>query len=124
MTPMTRISPGPRFGRERGRAGLLDTKSNGIINAMVTTMDSAGRVVLPKAARERADLKPGVAIEVRVIDGRIELEPAAARVTVGKHGGFWVATPVEGVPALAHDEVETTIDAVRLRSVPTNRSAD
>lgn len=89
---------------------------------MITTMDSAGRVVLPKAARERAELRPGAEIEVRVIDGRIELEPAAARVTIAKHGGFWVATPAAGVPVLTEDEVETTIDAVRLRAVPTART--
>jgi AbrB family looped-hinge helix DNA binding protein len=87
-------------------------------------MDSAGRIVLPKAARDRADLKPGAAIEVRVIDGRIELEPATARVTLGKQGGFWVATPVENMPVLTQDQVETTIDAIRLRSVPTNRAED
>jgi AbrB family looped-hinge helix DNA binding protein len=91
---------------------------------MVTTMDSAGRIVLPKAARDRADLKPGAEIEVRVIDGRIELEPATARVTIGKHGGFWVATPAEGVPNLTADEVETTIDAVRLRSLSAARTGD
>lgn len=95
-----------------------------MINAMITTMDSAGRVVLPKAARDRAELKPGIEIEVRVVDGRIELEPATARVTVGKQGGFWVVTPVEDVPALTQDVVATTIDAVRLRSVPTNRAED
>ncbi len=91
---------------------------------MITTMDSAGRVVLPKAARDRADLRPGVAIEVRVVDGRIELEPAAARVTVGKHGGFWVATPVDDVPTLSQDEAEATLDAVRLSSLPATRMAD
>jgi len=91
---------------------------------MIITMDSAGRVVLPKAARDRAELKPGVAIEVRVVDGRIELEPATARVTVGKQGGFWVATPVEDVPVLAQEVVATTIDAVRRRSLPTDRTED
>lgn len=89
---------------------------------MVTTMDAAGRIVLPKAARDRADLKPGVEIEVRVVDGRIELEPATARVTVEKQGGFWVATPVEEVPVLTQGVVAATIDTVRLRSVPTGRA--
>lgn len=91
---------------------------------MITTMDSAGRVVLPKAARERAELRPGAEIEVRVVDGRIELEPAAARVTVAQHGGFWVATPVAAVPALAQDEVESTADALRLRALPSAGTND
>ena len=101
---------------------MIDTTYNGVVSTMITTMDSAGRVVLPKAARERAELRPGAEIEVRVVDGRIELEPAAARVTIGKQGGFWVATPAESVPVLTQDEVEATVDAVRLRAVPAARS--
>lgn len=40
-------------------------------------MDAAGRLVLPKAVRERAQLSPGVPIEVRVVDGHVELVAAA-----------------------------------------------
>jgi AbrB family looped-hinge helix DNA binding protein len=86
---------------------------NGKINAMTTTMDSAGRVVLPKAARERAGLVAGMPLEVRVVDGRVEIEPAAARVTVEKKGGVWVATPVEDVPVLRQEDVDRTQDDVR-----------
>jgi AbrB family looped-hinge helix DNA binding protein len=77
-------------------------------------MDHAGRLVLPKSARERAGLVPGTPLDVRVIDGRIEIEPAAARVTLEKRSGFWVATPAPGVPALTQDEVDRTIDEVRV----------
>jgi AbrB family looped-hinge helix DNA binding protein len=91
---------------------------------MITTMDGAGRVVLPKAARERAELSPGVAIEVRVVDGRIELEPARARVTIEKHGGLWVAAPADDVPVLTQDQVDNTMDAVRLRSTHAARPDD
>jgi AbrB family looped-hinge helix DNA binding protein len=81
---------------------------------MITTMDSAGRVVLPKAARRRAQLTPGAPIEVRVVDGRIELEPAPARVKIEKRGRFWVATPLDRPPVLTHDEVEATTEALRV----------
>lgn len=89
---------------------------------MTTTMDSAGRVVLPKAARERAGIRPGAELEVRVIDGRIELEPAPARVTIEQQDGFWVAVPAEVGPVLTHDDVEATVDAIRLRSLPAVRT--
>lgn len=36
---------------------------------MKTTIDKAGRVVIPAALRERAGLAPGVQIEVRIGDG-------------------------------------------------------
>lgn len=87
--------------------------NNGIIYGVTTTIDQAGRLVLPKAARERARLVPGMPLEVRVVDGRIEIEPAPARVTVEKRGGFWVAQPVEPVPVLTHDAVERTIEELR-----------
>ena len=85
-------------------------------------MDSAGRVVLPKAARERAGLRPGAELEVRVIDGRIELEPARAPVTIEKRGGFWVAVPAERGPVLTHEDVEATVDEIRRRSMPATRT--
>ena len=79
-------------------------------------MDAAGRLVLPKAVRERAQLAPGVPIEVRVVDGRVELEPAYARMQVEKRGGFWVAEPVQPLPVLTQDEVDATLDALRVPS--------
>lgn len=85
----------------------------GINHGMITTIDQAGRLVLPKAARERARLVPGMPLDVRVVDGRIEIEPAPARVTMEKRGGFWVARPVEPVPMLTHDTVERTIEELR-----------
>ena len=69
--------------------------------------------MLPKAARERARLVPGMPLEVRVVDGRIEIEPAPARVTVEKRGGFWVAQPVDAVPTLTQETVERTIEELR-----------
>lgn len=81
-------------------------------------MDSAGRLVLPKAARERAGLVAGIPLEVRVVDGRIEIEPATARVTVEKKGGFWVATPLESLPTLRQEDVDRTIDELRAPSDP------
>ena len=80
---------------------------------MITTIDHAGRLVLPKAARQRARLVPGMPLEVRVVDGRIEIEPAPARVTVEKRGGFWVAQPVDAVPTLTQDAVDRTIEELR-----------
>lgn len=80
---------------------------------MITTIDHAGRLVLPKAARERARLVPGMPLDVRVVDGRIEIEPAPARVTVEKRGGFWVAQPVDAVPTLTQESVDRVIEDIR-----------
>lgn len=54
---------------------------------MTTTIDKAGRVVIPAAARERAGLQPGAVLRVSVDDTGIRLERVArgpALVRVGK----------------------------------------
>ena len=43
-------------------------------------MDSAGRVVIPKALRDRLGLEQGKVVEIRERDGRIEIEPASTPV--------------------------------------------
>ena len=78
-------------------------------------MDRAGRLVLPRAIRERAQLTPGAPLEVRVVDGRVEIEPAYAEVRIEKKGGLWVATPTEPGPVLTQEQVDATLDAIRTR---------
>ena len=88
---------------------------------MITTMDAAGRVVLPKAVRERAQLTPGAPLEVQFVDGRIEIEPACAAVTIEKSGGLWVAAPSEPVPTLTQAEVNATVEELRVPRSDTAR---
>ena len=52
------------------------------ISTMKTTIDSAGRLVVPKAIRQEAKLKPGVALEIAFRDGRIEIEPTPRNVQI------------------------------------------
>ena len=77
-------------------------------------MDAAGRLVLPKAIRERAQLRPGAPLEVRVVDGRIEIEPVVAAVRLTRTDGFWVAAPAEEVPVLSQAEVDATLERLRV----------
>lgn len=53
-------------------------------------------------------------IDVRAVDGRIEIEPAAAQVTVELRDGLWVTTPAEPVPALTQALVDEVTDALRV----------
>ena len=59
--------------------GLLPTIPHGILFAMnaTVTMDVAGRLVLPKAVRERLHLRAGSKLNVEIIADKIELTPAA-----------------------------------------------
>jgi AbrB family looped-hinge helix DNA binding protein len=58
---------------------------------MTATIDSAGRVVIPKALRDRAGLTPGTQIDFSFHDGTVEIRPCLAAdedVTWEEHGGI------------------------------------
>ena len=80
---------------------------------MITTIDSAGRIVIPKALRDRLGLGPGEAIDVREREGRIETAPAPTpmRLRRGKHGV--AAVPKSKLPPLTDDLVRDTLERTR-----------
>ena len=73
---------------------------------MTVTMDSAGRLIIPKEVRREAQLKPGAPLEIRVREGHIEIEPAPLEVVLKKRGRLLTAVPQEAVPPLTLDTVE------------------
>ena len=68
-------------------------------------------MVLPKAIREEADLRPGEPLDVTFRDGRIEIEPVPREVRISAHDGFMVAEPVGPFEILR----EKTVRKVRER---------
>jgi AbrB family looped-hinge helix DNA binding protein len=82
---------------------------------MKTTMDRAGRLVLPKAIRREARIEAGAELEVRVRDGRIEIEPVPLEVEIRKRGRLTVAVPRRPVPPLTAEDVAATLASVRRR---------
>lgn len=79
---------------------------------MKTTIDAAGRLVIPKKIREAAGLEPGMTLDVRYQDGRIEIEPASVRIKLVREGQFLVAVPCEDVPPLRSEDVEQIREAI------------
>lgn len=80
---------------------------------MKTTIDAAGRVVVPRKIRDAAQLEPGSELEVRLENGAIILEPAPAPVQLKRRGSLLVAQrDGEGEP-LTQQTVNTTLHAVR-----------
>lgn len=80
---------------------------------MKTTIDAAGRLVIPKEIRREAGLKPGTRLEVRYRDGRIEIEPAPLPVKFVRKGRWLVAVPKVKLPPMPADMVRQTRDALR-----------
>lgn len=76
-------------------------------------MDAAGRLVIPKKIRHEAGIQPGVPLEVRVRDGRIEIEPEPMKVRFVREGRLLVAYPLEDTPPMDAEIVDATLEAVR-----------
>ncbi len=80
---------------------------------MKSSIDSAGRIVIPKALRQALDLKPGQPLEIRAGDGRLEIEVAPTQVKLLKRGKGVVAVPATTLPKLTADQVRETIERIR-----------
>jgi AbrB family looped-hinge helix DNA binding protein len=82
---------------------------------MRTTIDKAGRVVIPAAVRERAGFSPGTALEVTVDELGIRLERMAAGPRLVKVGRRLVARPTVAA------DVRPSIDVAALVEEERNR---
>jgi len=80
---------------------------------MITTMDSAGRLVIPREIRREAGLEPDTPLDVRWRDGVIEIEPQPLAVKLQKRGRLTVAMPQATVSRLTGAAIERTRRAVR-----------
>ena len=75
---------------------------------MKTSIDAAGRLVIPKEIRRQADLKPGVPLDVRWRDGHVEIEPLPLPVKLVRKGTLLVAVPQQDIDPLDRNTVEKT----------------
>jgi AbrB family looped-hinge helix DNA binding protein len=80
---------------------------------MRSTIDTAGRIVVPKAMRERLGLTGGRAIEIRERDGRLEIEPVPVAMKLVRRRKGLVAVPARKLPPLTDDMVRETIERSR-----------
>lgn len=79
-------------------------------------IDSSGRLVIPKPIRDAAGILPGAPLDVRLREGRIEIEPASLEIEVGAGSdGLPIAVAKDLPPRLAERTVRQTLEAVRQR---------
>jgi AbrB family looped-hinge helix DNA binding protein len=67
---------------------------------MRTTIDAAGRLVVPKPLREELGFSAGTEVEVTAVDGHLEVAvPSRIRVEHGPHGVRFAADTDERLSA-------------------------
>ena len=80
---------------------------------MKTTIDGAGRIVVPKAMREELGLYGGQEVELTAADGRIEIEVPPTPMRLEERDGILVAVPERPLPTLTAEMVRETLEKVR-----------
>ena len=85
----------------------------GSIVPVRTSVDAAGRVVIPKDLRERLGIRRGRPLEIRERDGRIEIEPAPTAMKLVRRSAGVVAVPDVKLPPLTDELVRDTLERTR-----------
>lgn len=83
---------------------------------METTIDGAGRVVIPKAIREAAGLKPGTGLRIDYRDGKIEIERKSLKARLVPKGSVLVVS-IPGAPKMSVDQTNEWIRKARNREI-------
>ena len=82
---------------------------------MKTTIDKAGRVVIPASVRERAGLMPGSELQITLEDSTVKIERVASGPRLVKVGRRLVARPT------APSDTRPSIDIAALIEEERNR---
>lgn len=82
-------------------------------SAMRTTIDGAGRIVVPKAMRDSMGLTAGREIDVVFTDGRIEIELAPVEVEVDTASGPPRLVARHDQPPLTDSEIRDVLESTR-----------
>jgi AbrB family looped-hinge helix DNA binding protein len=82
-----------------------------MVSAMRTTIDAAGRMVIPKPLRDELGLVAGMELALEAVNGHLEVAvPSRVRVEEGSHGARLVA---DAAGPLTSDQVRELIERGR-----------
>lgn len=81
---------------------------------MKTTIDAAGRVVVPKRLRSQLGMTGGTEVEVSERDGAVEIRPVGREVILARDSdGGSVLTVPAGTPQLTDEDVRQAVEDTR-----------
>jgi AbrB family looped-hinge helix DNA binding protein len=92
---------------------LADGSIDGILYGMKTTIDHAGRLVIPKEIRRESGIEPGMPLEIRWEKGSIAITPAPLPVKLQRRERLLVAVPASNTPPLTSEAIERTRRTLR-----------
>lgn len=80
---------------------------------MRSTIDSAGRVVIPKPLRARLNLHGGETVDIQERDGRIEIDVVTTAMVLAETELGPVAIPEVELPLLTDEIVRAAVERSR-----------
>ncbi len=80
---------------------------------MRTTIDAAGRIVVPKLMRDELGLTGGQELEITTRDGHLEVDIPTVSMRLAERDGVVSAVPSEPLPVLTTDQVRETLERTR-----------
>lgn len=80
---------------------------------MRVAIDAAGRLVIPKRLREELGIASAAEVELRAVDGRIEMTVPDVAARVEMRDGLPVIVTDEPMEPITVDTVRAAIDRVR-----------
>jgi AbrB family looped-hinge helix DNA binding protein len=94
-----------------GRTRTTELVAKWYVPTMRTTIDGAGRLVVPKAIREELGLVAGTEVELDTVNGHLEVTvPSRVRIEDGPHGLHFVADEAD---SLSTEEVRDLVERGR-----------
>lgn len=95
---------------------LLDAtitmESHGTIDGMRTTIDNAGRIVVPKELRSALNLLGGDEVEIELDGERLTLTPAPRKVKLHR-GPDGILSAEFGIPEQGPEDVREALERIR-----------
>lgn len=80
---------------------------------MRTTIDRAGRLVVPKQLREELGFGAGQELELTAVDGKLEVEVPVTDMHLEERDGDLVAVTEGPMPTLTSELVRETLERTR-----------
>ena len=80
---------------------------------MRTTIDEAGRIVVPKPMRDELGLRGGDAVVITVRDRVIEIDVPQTPMHLEERSGVRVGVPEADLPTLTNEEIRGALERTR-----------